>query len=500
MVWTDSVVGKDYLALAGHAQSLSPPAPPPRHPRLTPPPQLSLSGSHTLLLHSEALLAVVRVCFEIAVGTRSPTSQGTARAALVQLVTVAFRRMESNSPDVPLAPVSVRDPLAGVQAVLDKGPPEDASGNAQIFGWLINQELKVPPLALENLRAALAAAKDDDGAPAADDARPRLDRSLSVAPAMGAAAAAAAVAAAPGDRPLSPAREAEALGSASPPVTPPVSPPVSPPPAMADPAAAAEEEPSPAADDAEASGEEAAAEEGAAVGVEAKAEGEATATPVAAEVEGEQDGAEGAAAEGGDAEGEGAAEGETREGDDEEGGGEGAEDVDGSSPGQDAPGPADDAAADAEVVAPSSPSPASPAPLPERSATPATEVGDADGRPYPPASAPARSVFWRDAHMLFRALCRLSSRPVEPAGSSTLEAAAMRAKVLSLELVALVLDNARAALLGDEAFVEAIKQVLLLSLVREGVWAGAMGWVLMATRGSQQNDKEHTKHKRTLFW
>ena len=76
----------------------------------------------------------------------------------------------------------------------------------------------------------------------------------------------------------------------------------------------------------------------------------------------------------------------------------------------------------------------------------------------------------------------------------------MRAKVLSLELVALVLDNARAALLGDEAFVEAIKQVLLLSLVREGVWAGAMGWVLMATRGSQQNDKEHTKHKRTLFW
>ncbi|MQL87481.1 hypothetical protein Taro_020024 [Colocasia esculenta] len=47
-------------------------------------------------VHGEPLLAVIRICYNIALNSKSPINQATAKAMLTQMISIVFRRMESD--------------------------------------------------------------------------------------------------------------------------------------------------------------------------------------------------------------------------------------------------------------------------------------------------------------------------------------------------------------------------------------------------------------------
>ncbi|XP_038699983.1 brefeldin A-inhibited guanine nucleotide-exchange protein 5-like isoform X2 [Tripterygium wilfordii] len=53
-------------------------------------------SSTKLRVHGEPLLAVIRVCYNIALNGKSPPNQGTSKAMLTQMVSTVFRRMEND--------------------------------------------------------------------------------------------------------------------------------------------------------------------------------------------------------------------------------------------------------------------------------------------------------------------------------------------------------------------------------------------------------------------
>ncbi|KAL6131424.1 hypothetical protein ACLB2K_069800 [Fragaria x ananassa] len=51
------------------------------------------------LVHGEPLLGVIRVCYNIALHSKSPVNQATSKAMLTQMISIIFRRMETD-PDL----------------------------------------------------------------------------------------------------------------------------------------------------------------------------------------------------------------------------------------------------------------------------------------------------------------------------------------------------------------------------------------------------------------
>ena len=80
---------------------------------------LTAVTSPTLAVHGQALLLVVRACYNIYLTSRSDVNQTTAKATLTQMLNVVFQRMESGSPSVVVPPIMVSD-LLGL-------PPADSS-------------------------------------------------------------------------------------------------------------------------------------------------------------------------------------------------------------------------------------------------------------------------------------------------------------------------------------------------------------------------------------
>ncbi|XP_076892587.1 brefeldin A-inhibited guanine nucleotide-exchange protein 5-like [Bidens hawaiensis] len=105
---------------------------------------LTAVASAKFRVHGEALLGVIRVCYNIALNSKSPINQATSKAMLTQMISIVFRRMEadlmssnkqsssttkleeSSSNDTPIAPLEELQNLAGgtdikgLEAVLDK--------------------------------------------------------------------------------------------------------------------------------------------------------------------------------------------------------------------------------------------------------------------------------------------------------------------------------------------------------------------------------------------
>ncbi|EFN54845.1 hypothetical protein CHLNCDRAFT_35815 [Chlorella variabilis] len=80
---------------------------------------LTAVTSTTLAVHGQALLLVVRACYNIFLTSRSDVNQATAKATLTQMLNVVFQRMEAGSCHVVVPPIVVSD-LLGL-------PPADAS-------------------------------------------------------------------------------------------------------------------------------------------------------------------------------------------------------------------------------------------------------------------------------------------------------------------------------------------------------------------------------------
>ncbi|CAG9460670.1 unnamed protein product [Pedinophyceae sp. YPF-701] len=136
---------------------------------------LSTITSTHLQPHGEALLDAIRALVAISIGSRSEQNQSTARAALVQSLTVVFRRMESGSAEVSLLPVVVKDRLAGVSSILTHGGSQEGAAPSGVGGFFSrmvsdvesawSQQLRLPALVVTSLADAFKPADPGEDEP-----------------------------------------------------------------------------------------------------------------------------------------------------------------------------------------------------------------------------------------------------------------------------------------------------------------------------------------------
>lgn len=77
-------------------------------------------------------------------------------------------------------------------------------------------------------------------------------------------------------------------------------------------------------------------------------------------------------------------------------------------------------------------------------------------------------VLQKDAFLVFRALCKLSMKPL-PDGAPDPKSHELRSKILSLHLLLSILQNAGPVFRSNEMFITAIKQYLCVALSKNGV-------------------------------
>ncbi|KAL7238688.1 hypothetical protein ACSBR2_004729 [Camellia fascicularis] len=81
---------------------------------------LSAVTSIALRIHGDCLLQIVRTCYDVYLGTKNLTNQTTAKASLIQMLVIVFRRMEADSSTVPVQPIVVAELME---------PPEKADSD-----------------------------------------------------------------------------------------------------------------------------------------------------------------------------------------------------------------------------------------------------------------------------------------------------------------------------------------------------------------------------------
>ncbi|KNA06719.1 hypothetical protein SOVF_178450 [Spinacia oleracea] len=70
---------------------------------------LSAVTSTSLRIHGDCLLQIVRTCYDIYLGSKNVVNQTTAKASLIQMLVIVFRRMEADSSSVPVQPIVVAE-------------------------------------------------------------------------------------------------------------------------------------------------------------------------------------------------------------------------------------------------------------------------------------------------------------------------------------------------------------------------------------------------------
>ncbi|KAG9445348.1 hypothetical protein H6P81_016688 [Aristolochia fimbriata] len=70
---------------------------------------LSAVTSTCLRIHGDCLLQIVRTCYDVYLGSKNVVNQTTAKASLIQMLVIVFRRMEADSSTVPVQPIVVAE-------------------------------------------------------------------------------------------------------------------------------------------------------------------------------------------------------------------------------------------------------------------------------------------------------------------------------------------------------------------------------------------------------
>ncbi|KOM47940.1 hypothetical protein LR48_Vigan07g164400 [Vigna angularis] len=70
---------------------------------------LSAVTSISLRIHGDSLLLIVRTCYDIYLVSNNVVNQTTAKASLIQMLVIVFRRMEADSSTVPIQPIVVAE-------------------------------------------------------------------------------------------------------------------------------------------------------------------------------------------------------------------------------------------------------------------------------------------------------------------------------------------------------------------------------------------------------
>ncbi|KAF9616941.1 hypothetical protein IFM89_033011 [Coptis chinensis] len=76
---------------------------------------LSAVTSISLRIHGDCLLLIVRTCYDIYLGSKNVVNQTTAKASLIQMLVIVFRRMEADSSSAPVQPIVVAELMNPVE-------------------------------------------------------------------------------------------------------------------------------------------------------------------------------------------------------------------------------------------------------------------------------------------------------------------------------------------------------------------------------------------------
>ncbi|KAL4586003.1 hypothetical protein LXL04_010633 [Taraxacum kok-saghyz] len=93
---------------------------------------LSAVTSVSLRIHGDSLLQIVRTSYDIYLGSKSMVNQTTAKASLVQMLVIVFRRMEADSSSVPVQPIVV----AELMEPMEKGGDGDGTMTVFVQGFI----------------------------------------------------------------------------------------------------------------------------------------------------------------------------------------------------------------------------------------------------------------------------------------------------------------------------------------------------------------------------
>lgn len=85
---------------------------------------LSAVTSTSIRIHGDSLLHVVRTCYDLYLGSKNLVNQTTAKASLIQMLVIVFRRMEADSSTVPVQPIVVAEMME----------PSDRAGSGALAG------------------------------------------------------------------------------------------------------------------------------------------------------------------------------------------------------------------------------------------------------------------------------------------------------------------------------------------------------------------------------
>ncbi|KAG0501343.1 hypothetical protein HPP92_001415 [Vanilla planifolia] len=90
---------------------------------------LSAVTSTSLRIHGDSLLRIVRTCDDLYLNSRNPVNQTTAKASLIQMLVIVFRRMEADSSTVPSFITKI---ISDIDVVLN--PPTPSASSAKYNG------------------------------------------------------------------------------------------------------------------------------------------------------------------------------------------------------------------------------------------------------------------------------------------------------------------------------------------------------------------------------
>ncbi|XP_010544658.1 PREDICTED: brefeldin A-inhibited guanine nucleotide-exchange protein 2 [Tarenaya hassleriana] len=76
---------------------------------------LSAVTSTSLRIHGDCLLQIVRACYDIYLGSKNVVNQTTAKASLIQMLVIVFRRMEADSSTIPIQPIVVAELMEPIE-------------------------------------------------------------------------------------------------------------------------------------------------------------------------------------------------------------------------------------------------------------------------------------------------------------------------------------------------------------------------------------------------
>ncbi|CAN6199456.1 unnamed protein product [Urochloa humidicola] len=117
---------------------------------------LNAVASNRFRVHGEPLLGVIRVCYNIALNSKSPVNQATSKAMLTQMISIVFRRMESEQVSVSPAGSVVKDTPSSSTKDSENGEiSTDSQDEEKVTlgdALSMNRASEAPPTSVEELQ------------------------------------------------------------------------------------------------------------------------------------------------------------------------------------------------------------------------------------------------------------------------------------------------------------------------------------------------------------